>query len=118
MTVTDGVETGREALKTAVTRKPVPEQVSVGTKPRPGQQALGRRPELGGARAVRVRRQPGRQPGGTYRGLYQFSRQTWAASAARATRARRAERADLPGAAARTTAAARASGGCGRHLFD
>jgi resuscitation-promoting factor RpfB len=35
VTVTDGVETGREALKTTVTRKPVAEQVAVGTKAEP-----------------------------------------------------------------------------------
>ena len=38
VTVTDGVETAREALGTTVTRAPVTEQVTVGTKAAPDQQ--------------------------------------------------------------------------------
>ena len=35
VTVTDGVQTGKEELSSEVTREPVAEQVTVGTKPRP-----------------------------------------------------------------------------------
>jgi uncharacterized protein YabE (DUF348 family) len=40
VTLTDGVETARETLDTTVGRKPVTEQVAVGTKPRPAPPAV------------------------------------------------------------------------------
>jgi uncharacterized protein YabE (DUF348 family) len=80
VTVTDGVETGRQALKETVTREAVAEQVSVGTKPRPVN-----KPSADGLNwAALAACESGGRPNavsasGTYRGMYQFSRSTWAA---------------------------------------
>jgi uncharacterized protein YabE (DUF348 family) len=89
VTVTDGVETGREQLSTQVTKKPVDEQVAVGTKPKPEPApeapAAAAAPSGGDGLnwAALARCESGGRPdavsaSGTYRGLYQFSRQTWA----------------------------------------
>ena len=73
VTVTDGVETGRETLKTTVTRQPVAEHVTVGTKPRPSSAlnwaALAACESGGRPDAV--------SSTGMYRGMYQFSQGTW-----------------------------------------
>ncbi|GAA3178250.1 hypothetical protein GCM10010531_35090 [Blastococcus jejuensis] len=78
VTVTDGVETGREELRTEVTRQPVAEQVTVGTKARPANSpsadglnwaALAQCESGGRPNAV--------NPSGRYHGLYQFSVATW-----------------------------------------
>ena len=78
VTVTDGVETAREQLNTAVTQPPVDEQVTVGTKERPANTpsadglnwaALAECESGGNPRAV--------SSTGKYRGLYQFSLSTW-----------------------------------------
>ncbi|MGX5655076.1 ubiquitin-like domain-containing protein [Geodermatophilus nigrescens] len=84
VTVTDGVETAREQLNTAVTRAPVDELVSVGTKERPAPAggvpatadglnwaALAQCESGGRANAV--------SSTGKYHGLYQFSVATWQA---------------------------------------
>jgi resuscitation-promoting factor RpfB len=79
VTRTDGVETGRQQLSTAVTQPPVDELVSVGSKPRPTNTpsadglnwaALAKCESGGNPRAVNST--------GKYRGLYQFSLSTWA----------------------------------------
>jgi uncharacterized protein YabE (DUF348 family) len=92
VTVTDGVETAREQVSTQVTKKPVPEQVSVGSMPKPKPEP---KPEPATVEAAApsggdglnwaalARCESGGRPdavsaSGTYRGLYQFSRQTWA----------------------------------------
>lgn len=78
VTVTDGVETAREALATTVTRAPVTEQVSVGTKTRPTN-----RPAADGLNwAALANCESGGRPNavsstGKYRGMYQFSQATW-----------------------------------------
>ena len=78
ITVTDGVETGREVIDEAVTVPPVTEQATVGTKPKPtvaptadglNWAALAKCESGGNPRAV--------NPAGYY-GLYQFSLSTWA----------------------------------------
>jgi uncharacterized protein YabE (DUF348 family) len=75
VTVTDGVETAREELKTTVTREPVAEHVTVGSKPRPSSAlnwaALAACESGGRPDAVSA--------SGAYRGMYQFSMGTWAA---------------------------------------
>ncbi|MGY1715268.1 ubiquitin-like domain-containing protein [Geodermatophilus sp. SYSU D01106] len=84
VTVTDGVETAREQLNTAVTLAPVDELVSVGTKERPAPAggvpatadglnwaALAQCESGGRANAV--------SSTGKYHGLYQFSVATWQA---------------------------------------
>jgi uncharacterized protein YabE (DUF348 family) len=75
VTVTDGVETARQELSSSVTRQPVAEQVTVGSKPRPSSAlnwaALAACESGGRPNAV--------SSTGAYRGMYQFSRGTWAA---------------------------------------
>jgi resuscitation-promoting factor RpfB len=78
VTVVDGVETAREALSTSVTREPVAEEVTVGTKPKPANS-----PSADGLNwAALAKCESGGRPNavsasGKYRGLYQFSTQTW-----------------------------------------
>jgi hypothetical protein len=78
VTVTDGVETGREQLSNQVTREPVAEQVTVGTKARPANS-----PSADGLNwAALAACESGGRPNavsssGTYRGMYQFSQSTW-----------------------------------------
>jgi resuscitation-promoting factor RpfB len=77
VTVTDGVETARETLSTAVTREPVAAQVTVGTKPRPAiangsvWDALAKC-EAGGNWAINT--------GNGYYGGLQFNLGTWRAN--------------------------------------
>ncbi|HEX8498437.1 MAG TPA: ubiquitin-like domain-containing protein, partial [Actinomycetales bacterium] len=81
VTVTDGVETGREQLATAVTREPVDELVTVGTKKRPV--SAGNKPSADGLNwAALAACESGGRPNavsgtGKYRGMYQFSQGTW-----------------------------------------
>ncbi|SDN32607.1 Uncharacterized conserved protein YabE, contains G5 and tandem DUF348 domains [Geodermatophilus siccatus] len=81
VTVTDGVETGREQLATTVTREPVDELVTVGTKQRPV--SAGNKPSADGLNwAALATCESGGRPNavsssGTYRGMYQFSQATW-----------------------------------------
>ncbi|MGY1760502.1 ubiquitin-like domain-containing protein [Geodermatophilus sp. SYSU D00779] len=81
VTVTDGVETGREQLATTVTREPVDELVTVGTKERPV--SAGNKPSADGLNwAALAACESGGRPNavsssGTYRGMYQFSQSTW-----------------------------------------
>ncbi|MGZ8750490.1 MAG: ubiquitin-like domain-containing protein [Pseudonocardia sp.] len=78
VTVTDGVQTGKEELRSEVTREPVAEQVTVGTKPRPTNS-----PSADGLNwAALAACESGGRPNavsssGTYRGMYQFSQSTW-----------------------------------------
>ena len=78
VTVTDGVQTGKEELRSEVTREPVAEHVTVGTKARPANS-----PSADGLNwAALAACESGGRPNavsasGTYRGMYQFSQQTW-----------------------------------------
>jgi uncharacterized protein YabE (DUF348 family) len=78
VTVTDGVQTGKDELRSEVTREPVAEHVTVGTKPRPANS-----PSADGLNwAALAACESGGRPNavsasGTYRGMYQFSQQTW-----------------------------------------
>ncbi|WP_369131756.1 ubiquitin-like domain-containing protein [Modestobacter sp. I12A-02662] len=83
ITVTDGVETGREQVGTAVTTPPVEEHVTVGTKEKPAAPAAVVSAD-GLNWAALAKCESGGRPdavsaSGTYRGMYQFSRSTWAA---------------------------------------
>ena len=79
VTVTDGVETGREQLATTVTRQPVDELVTVGTKARPKAPAVAgggvwdqlAQCEAGGNWAINT--------GNGYYGGLQFNKGTWQA---------------------------------------
>jgi uncharacterized protein YabE (DUF348 family) len=83
ITVIDGVQTGREQVSTAVAVPPVDELVTVGTKPRPAAPPVAT--SSGGLNwAALAACESGGRPNavsstGTYRGMYQFSRATWAA---------------------------------------
>jgi resuscitation-promoting factor RpfB len=122
VTLTDGVETGREQVSTAVTTPPVDEQVSVGTKAKPAVAApsasadglnwaaLAKCESGGNPRAV--------NPAGYY-GLYQFSPGTWRSVGgsglpSRASSAEQTHRASI--LYGRT--GARSWPSCGHHLFD
>ncbi|RBY89610.1 resuscitation-promoting factor [Blastococcus sp. TF02A-30] len=80
VTVTDGVETAREKLTSAVTKQPVTEQVAVGSKARPANA-----PSADGLNwAALAACESGGRPNavsstGKYHGLYQFSVGTWQA---------------------------------------
>lgn len=80
VTVTDGVETAREKLTSAVTKQPVTEQVAVGSKARPANA-----PSADGLNwAALAACESGGRPNavsstGKYHGLYQFSVATWQA---------------------------------------
>jgi resuscitation-promoting factor RpfB len=82
VTVTDGVETAREQLGTAVTRQPEDEQVTVGTKPRPAPAATGVPNSTDGLNWAAVAKcESGGNPRAVnpagYYGLFQFSLPTW-----------------------------------------
>jgi resuscitation-promoting factor RpfB len=84
VTVTDGVETGREQVGTAVTTQPVEEHVAVGTKAKPAAATAVPATADGLNWAALAKCESGGRPdavsaSGTYRGMYQFSRSTWAA---------------------------------------
>jgi resuscitation-promoting factor RpfB len=121
VTLTDGVETGREQVSTAVTTPPVDEQVSVGTKAKPAVAApsasadglnwaaLAKCESGGNPRAV--------NPAGYY-GLYQFSVSTWRGVGGSGNPIDAS--ADEQTARAQALYARSGAGqwGCGSHLFD
>jgi uncharacterized protein YabE (DUF348 family) len=121
VTLTDGVETGREQLGSAVTTPPVDEQVSVGTQEKPATEvpaatadglnwaALAKCESGGNPRAV--------NPAGYY-GLYQFSLSTWARVGGSGNPIDASPEEQL--ARAQTLYARSGAGqwGCGSHLFD
>jgi uncharacterized protein YabE (DUF348 family) len=119
VTVTDGVETGRESLKTTVTRQPVAEKVTVGTKPKPAN-----KPSSDGLNwAALARCESGGRPNavsstGTYRGLYQFSRQTWAGVGGSGDPAAASADEQTYRAQLLYNRSGAGQWGCGRHLFD
>jgi resuscitation-promoting factor RpfB len=83
ITVVDGVETGREQVASTVAVAPVDELVTVGTKPRPAPVASAPATADGLNWAALAACESGGRPNavsssGTYRGMYQFSRSTWA----------------------------------------
>jgi uncharacterized protein YabE (DUF348 family) len=118
VTVTDGVETAREQLSTAVATPPVDEQVAVGTKDKPTNTptadglnwaALAKCESGGNPRAVNS---------AGYYGLYQFSLSTWhsvggAGSPVDASADEQTYRAQLLYAKSGA-----GQWGCGSHLFD
>jgi uncharacterized protein YabE (DUF348 family) len=119
VTVTDGVETGREELKTTVTRPAVAERVTVGTKPRPVN-----KPSADGLNwAALARCESGGRPNavsssGTYRGMYQFSRQTWAGVGGSGDPAAASVNEQTYRAQLLYSRSGAGQWGCGSHLFD
>lgn len=79
----DGVEVSREVLSSTPVREPVTEVARVGTKPRSGPAGGGNAPSADGLNwAALAQCESGGNPravssSGRYRGLYQFSLQTW-----------------------------------------
>jgi resuscitation-promoting factor RpfB len=119
VTVTDGVETAREPLTTTVTKKPVPLQVAVGAKPRPVN-----KPSADGLNwAALAQCESGGNPSavsasGKYRGLYQFSRQTWAGVGGAGDPAQASADEQTYRAQLLYNRSGAGQWGCGRHLFD
>ena len=121
VTVTDGVETGREKLNSALAKAAVDEQVTVGTKPKPVEEApsasadglnwaaLAKCESGGNPKAV--------NPAGYY-GLYQFSLSTWRSVGGSGNPTDAS--ADEQTARAQALYARGGAGqwGCGRHLRD
>jgi len=121
VTVTDGVETGREQLETVVTQPAVDELVTVGTKEKPASTAVVSADGLNWAALAQC--ESGGRPdavsaSGKYRGMYQFSQATWngvggSGDPAAASVAEQTMRAQM--LYARSGAG---QWGCGSHLFD
>jgi len=126
VTRTDGVETGREQVSTAVTKKPVDEQVSVGTKPKPAPApaAAGAPATADGlnwaalARCESGGRADAVSASGTYRGMYQFSRQTWAGVGGSGDPAAASVEEQTTRAQMLYARSGAGQWGCGSHLFD
>jgi uncharacterized protein YabE (DUF348 family) len=121
VTVTDGVETGREQLDTVVTQPAVDELVAVGTKEKPASTAVVSADGLNWAALAKC--ESGGRPdavsaSGKYRGMYQFSQATWngvggSGDPAAASVEEQTMRAQM--LYARSGAG---QWGCGSHLFD
>jgi resuscitation-promoting factor RpfB len=125
VTVTDGVETAREQVGTAVTTPPVDEQVSVGTKEKPAAPAvtatatatadglnwaaLAKCESGGNPRAV--------NPAGYY-GLYQFSLSTWRSVGGSGNPVDASPDEQTARAQALYARGGAGQWGCGRHLND
>ncbi|MCZ2830207.1 ubiquitin-like domain-containing protein [Modestobacter sp. VKM Ac-2986] len=128
VTVTDGVETGREQVSSAVTEKPVEQQVSVGTKPEPepapAAVAAGAPATADGLNwAALARCESGGRPNavsasGTYRGMYQFSRATWAGVGGSGDPAAASVEEQTMRAQMLYARSGAGQWGCGSHLFD
>jgi uncharacterized protein YabE (DUF348 family) len=119
VTVTDGVETARESLTSTVTRQPVAEHVTVGTKPRPVN-----KPSADGLNwAALAACESGGRPNavsasGTYRGMYQFSRSTWAGVGGTGDPAAASVDEQTYRAQLLYNRSGAGQWGCGSHLFD
>ena len=119
ITVTDGVETGREALRERVAREPVAEHVTVGTKPRPANT-----PSADGLNwAALAACESGGRPNavsasGKYRGMYQFSRTTWAGVGGTGDPAAASVDEQTYRAQLLYNRSGAGQWGCGSHLFD
>ena len=128
VTVTDGVETGREQTGVAVTKAPVDQLVGVGSKPKPAAPApsagsssvsptsdglnwaaLAKCESGGNPRAV--------NPAGYY-GLYQFSLSTWARVGGSGNPINASPAEQLARAQALYARGGAGQWGCGSHLFD
>jgi uncharacterized protein YabE (DUF348 family) len=122
--VTDGVETGRQQVSTAVVKPPVDQLVTVGSKPKPAPAATAApSPTSGGLNwAALAKCESGGNPRAVnpagYYGLYQFSLSTWRSVGGTGS--------PIDASAAEQTARAQAlyarggagQWGCGRHLSD
>ena len=126
VTLTDGVETGREQLSSAVTTPAVDEQVAVGTKAKPAPApsattAVGSTDGLNWAALAKC--ESGGRPdavsaSGKYRGLYQFSTSTWASVGGSGDPAAASPEEQTMRAQMLYARSGAGQWGCGSHLFD
>jgi len=121
VTVTDGVETGRDQLDTVVTTPAVDEQVTVGTKEKPVSAAVVSADGLNWAALAKC--ESGGRPNavsasGTYRGMYQFSRATWAGVGGAGDPAAASVEEQTMRAQMLYARSGAGQWGCGSHLFD
>ena len=123
VTLTDGVETGREQLATTVTREPVDELVTVGTKARPVPSGSVPATADGLNWAALARCESGGRPNavsstGKYRGLYQFSTTTWQSVGGTGDPAAASVEEQTMRAQMLYARSGAGQWGCGSHLFD
>ncbi|MEU2350300.1 ubiquitin-like domain-containing protein [Modestobacter sp. NPDC049651] len=119
VTVTDGVETAREKLGQAVTKAPVDEQVSVGTKPKPAATVAADGLNWGALAKCESGGRPNAvSSSGTYRGMYQFSRSTWASVGGSGDPAAASAEEQTMRAQMLYARSGAGQWGCGSHLFD
>lgn len=124
---TDGVETGRQQVSTAVVKQPVDQLVTVGSKPKPAKPA----PEATAAPAATAdglnwaalaKCESGGNPraynAAGYYGLYQFSKSTWAGVGGSGDPRDASPAEQTARAQALYARSGAGQWGCGRHLFD
>ncbi|SDY69913.1 Uncharacterized conserved protein YabE, contains G5 and tandem DUF348 domains [Modestobacter sp. DSM 44400] len=125
VTVTDGVETGREQIGVAVSRAPVDQQVGVGSQPKPAAPAGGASVATADGLnwAALARCESGGRPNavsasGKYRGLYEFSTSTWASVGGSGDPAAASPEEQMMRAQALYARSGAGQWGCGSHLND
>jgi uncharacterized protein YabE (DUF348 family) len=121
VTMTDGVETGREQLAAVVTTPAVEEQVTVGTKEKPASEAVVSADGLNWAALAKC--ESGGRPdavsaSGKYRGMYQFSTSTWAGVGGTGDPAAASVEEQTMRAQMLYARSGAGQWGCGSHLFD
>jgi uncharacterized protein YabE (DUF348 family) len=122
VTVTDGVETGREQLQSVVSTPAVDEQVAVGTQPKPEEPAAVVSAD-GLNWAALAQCESGGRPNavsasGKYRGMYQFSMTTWAGVGGSGDPAAASVEEQTMRAQMLYARSGAGQWGCGSHLFD
>jgi uncharacterized protein YabE (DUF348 family) len=124
ITVTDGVETGREQLAAVVTTPAVDEQVTVGTQPKPEPETPAAVVSADGLNwAALAQCESGGRPdavsaSGKYRGMYQFSTATWAGVGGSGDPAAASVEEQTMRAQMLYARSGAGQWGCGSHLFD
>jgi uncharacterized protein YabE (DUF348 family) len=121
VTLTDGVETGRERIDSAVTQPAVDELVSVGAKEKPASAAVVSADGLNWAALAQC--ESGGRPdavsaSGKYRGMYQFSTSTWAGVGGSGDPAAASAEEQTMRAQMLYARSGAGQWGCGSHLFD
>ena len=121
VTVTDGVETGREQVQSVVTTEAVAELVTVGTKPAPKSEAVVSADGLNWAALAKC--ESGGRPNavsasGKYRGMYQFSQSTWNGVGGTGDPAAASVEEQTMRAQMLYARSGAGQWGCGSHLFD
>jgi len=123
ITTTDGVQTGRERVSAVVTQPAVDEQVTVGTKEKPVATSTAVATADGLNWAALAQCESGGRPdavsaSGTYRGMYQFSRSTWASVGGSGDPAAASAEEQTMRAQMLYARSGAGQWGCGSHLYD